>query len=164
MAVIVGDENDNTLVGTATADQITGAGGNDTLDGADGDDELKGNAGDDVLRGSDGNNRLFGGDGNDTLSARAGTDLFNGGGGIDTLDFSTDYQADADLLLGTNVIFIQSIGGNYYVTDQLTGIENLAGSVYHDKLSGDDGVNAIDGRAGNDFLKGPGRRGRAFRR
>src|SRR3546814_8089018 len=59
MAIIVGDETDNTLVGTSDADQISGLGGNDSLSG---------DAGDDLLEGGDGADSLGGGSGTDTAS------------------------------------------------------------------------------------------------
>jgi Ca2+-binding RTX toxin-like protein len=65
MALIKGlDNSDDTLVGTAEADQIYGLGGNDTLYGDAGNDRLSGDAGDD---------KLIGGAGNDTLDGGAGT-------------------------------------------------------------------------------------------
>src|SRR3546814_19490989 len=59
MAIIVGDETDNTLVGTSDADQISGLGGNDSLSG---------DAGDDLLEGGDGADSLDGGSGTDTAN------------------------------------------------------------------------------------------------
>src|SRR3546814_6988500 len=59
MAIIVGDETDNTLVGTSDADQISGLGGIDSLSG---------DAGDDLIVVGDGAARLDGGTGADTAS------------------------------------------------------------------------------------------------
>jgi serralysin len=62
-----GTSNDDTLLGTAEADEISGLSGNDTLDGEGGDDRLEGDAGNDLLTGGAGDDRLEGDSGNDVL-------------------------------------------------------------------------------------------------
>ena len=96
MAVILGDNYNNTLVGdpsaTAEADQIYGYGGDDTLSGLLGNDTLVGGYGIDILNGGDGADTLRGDnafettyDGADTLNGGNGNDTLFGGGGDDTL-------------------------------------------------------------------------------
>ena len=69
-----GDDGDDTIVGSAFADDLTGD---------IGDDVLRGNAGDDELSGGEGNDRLLGGAGDDALFASAGSDTLDGGEGSD---------------------------------------------------------------------------------
>ena len=45
LAVVVGDESDNSLVGTTGSDAINGHGGDDTIDGGGGNDAIDGGAG-----------------------------------------------------------------------------------------------------------------------
>ncbi len=75
-ALLIGDENDNT---------INGGDGNDLLEGRGGNDTLYGGGGNDILVGNDHNDTLYGGDGNDILSGDTGDDTLNGGTGNDTL-------------------------------------------------------------------------------
>ncbi|WP_146054697.1 calcium-binding protein, partial [Methylovulum psychrotolerans] len=70
MATFTGNNKDNIIKGTNTADQIYGNGGNDTLSG---------------LSGSD---TIYGGDGDDTLNGGLGNDYLDGGSGIDTYLFA----------------------------------------------------------------------------
>jgi hypothetical protein len=110
--VINGNDNDNTITGTAGADTISGNGGDDKLWGGDGNDELYGGTGADVLHGEDGVDRLFGGLGrdasyggnnddlifSDTADDTAGDNVF-GGAGNDTIwtrDGDTDWVTCGD--------------------------------------------------------------------
>ncbi|RZL01050.1 MAG: hypothetical protein EOP36_13165 [Rubrivivax sp.] len=95
--------DDDSLMGYATADNFSGLvgddsiyaqAGNDTLDGGMGEDRLYGEDGDDLLKGGthgdflDGGNHadnLQGQDGNDDLYGRTGNDTLNGGPGNDYL-------------------------------------------------------------------------------
>ena len=63
---ITGDDNDNTIVGTAGADRIDGGAGLDTLSGLEGDDVLQGGSSADRLIGGAGNDLLDGGSSEDT--------------------------------------------------------------------------------------------------
>jgi RTX calcium-binding nonapeptide repeat (4 copies)/PASTA domain len=82
-----GDDGDDTIAGSAFADDLTGD---------IGDDVLRGNAGDDELSGGEGSDRLLAGAGDDTLFASAGSDTLDGGEGSD------GYSLDL-LELGPNV-------------------------------------------------------------
>lgn len=85
MAIITGDDLDNSLDGTSEADVISGLGGNDKLLGWNGDDQLFGGAGDDRLFGGNGDDLVHGGDGNDILDGSAGFELLYGDAGNDVL-------------------------------------------------------------------------------
>jgi Ca2+-binding RTX toxin-like protein len=78
----VGLGND-TIKGTANADNLNGGAGNDTLSGLAGNDIINGGIGNDILMGGLGIDRLLGGGGSDTYT-------FNKGDGKDTIN---DYDA-----------------------------------------------------------------------
>jgi Ca2+-binding RTX toxin-like protein len=94
--VLVGNERDNAITGTAASDTIYGEAGNDTLNGGHGIDALHGGNGNDVLTagvgplgdfayGEDGNDTINGNSGDDNLIGGAGNDLLSGGSGKDFL-------------------------------------------------------------------------------
>ena len=139
-----------TLTGTAVingtgndlANVITGNEVANTLSGGDGDDTLIGAAGNDVLNGDAGNDLIFGG---------AGADIINGGEGNDTASYSGSI-ASVTINLSTS-----TASGGYADGDNLGSIENLIGSsLYGDLLTGNSGVNRIEGGGGDDTLDGGG--------
>ena len=123
------------------------AGGADTLLGGVGSDTLIGDAGDDILIGG------------------ADSDIFDGGSGIDTLSYETASK-------GVRVSFkgISEFGGRIGESssegqdsfgDQLAqgaghSIENIRGSAYSDRLTGNSEDNTIYGDGGSDELHGGG--------
>jgi serralysin len=139
--------------------------GNDILTGGSGADTIFGDfqflnsvvaisGGNDVLNGREGNDTLYGGPGNDILIGGLGNDVLFGGDGTDTARFNTLAQAvHVDLLgiAGTNSK--EAIGQGF---DDLTSIENVAGSVSNDSILGDNLVNVLQGLDGNDRLYGRG--------
>ncbi len=132
-SLLAGDNNDNTLTGSAMADDISGAGGNDTLFGFGGDDRIDGGTGNDILDGGDGNDILIGGDGRDAASYA---------------------QASAAVHVDLGVSGPQATGAGM---DTLIGIEDVIGSAFDDTLIGASGVvNHLYGGAGNDLLIGVG--------
>lgn len=128
---------------------FSGGSGNDVINGTDGSDTLMGADGNDTLSGGKGNDKLYGDNGNDTLSGGEGDDLLDGGAGIDTASFADLATGiTADLSLKT----AQQIGSTGL--DTLTNIENIIGTAFGDKLTGDAGDNTLQGGAGNDTLIG----------
>jgi Ca2+-binding RTX toxin-like protein len=86
--------------------------------------------------------------GDNTLDGGADADSLDGGGGIDTASYATS---------GAGVIVNLATGtgsGGSAAGDVLFNIENLIGSGYGDKLSGDSGDNMLDGQGGQDTLDG----------
>jgi serralysin len=77
-----------TINGTAKADDLFGAGGNDTMNGLGGNDRLFGENDSDKLLGGPGNDQLFGGTGVNTLTGGTGKDTMTGGPVRDTFDFN----------------------------------------------------------------------------
>ena len=96
---VSGRGGDDTLTGSAAANQINGGDGADIINGGGGSDLLFGNAGADNITiissapgdrayafGGDGNDQIFGGDGNDRLLGEADDDDIDGGAGNDSIE------------------------------------------------------------------------------
>ncbi len=83
---------DDTVYGGSGHDTLLGGNGNDTIDGSDGADWLLGEAGNDTLYGSVGNDRLSGGDGDDVLNGGRGADVMTGGAGFDRFVVGTPHE------------------------------------------------------------------------
>ena len=143
MAEIVGDDNSETLNGTAEDDEIRSGDGDDTVHGREGDDWINafyresdgddryyvysgtliayGGPGNDLIGGKEGNDILYGGDGNDKILAWAGDDLVDGGDGDDDL-------SGAD------------------------GNDTVYGKKGNDRLRSGNGEDTVYGGAGNDWI------------
>jgi len=105
-----------------------------------------GTAGDDVLDGGNMADTLIGLAGNDVLWGGRGDDRLDGGAGRDTASYGRSATAvDASLATG----LAQGEGA-----DTLVGFEDLHGSEYHDRLTGDAGANRLVGYLGVDTLDG----------
>lgn len=123
--LIEGNNSANTLPGTIGHDIIRGLGGNATIRGNAGDDTIDGGAGNDLLDG--GNNGVAG----------------------DTVTYETALAA-VTVTLATNRS--QRTGGSD--TDTISGFENLIGSRFADRLTGNGGANVLNGGEGTDILTG----------
>lgn len=145
--------------------QATGH-GNDVLIGIE---HLAGTRFDDVLIGDGGDNWIWGGSdatgvtGNDTIHAGGGNDvvevgtgnhILSGGTGTDTLSL---FGNGSDIT-ATGVTVSLALQGSAQDSEQgmmnLTGFENLSGSISDDFLTGDGGANILAGDIGNDNLVG----------
>jgi Ca2+-binding RTX toxin-like protein len=132
----------------AGIEDLTGSAFGDELHGDDGANTFDGGAGNDWLDGRDGDDTLYGGEGDDWLTGGLGADVLDGGAGTDRADYRDSTQGvTVDLVSGTGT-------GGEAENDRLTAIEDLAGSVHADALSGDGGANIIEGGAGDDRLDG----------
>lgn len=125
-------------------DSIHGFSGDDKLNGQGGNDFVYGGAGDDTARGAADNDFLFGDDGNDRLFGKRGVDVILGGPGNDTIKGG----ADIDLICGGGPWRLD--GGPYAGNCGLdpTVIDTGDPDAY------DDGVDMLNGEAGNDTLYG----------
>jgi hypothetical protein len=153
--------DDLTIVGDAQDNMLMGGAGNDTLNGAGGNDALYGGAGNDTLNGGSGRDRLYGGPGNDILIGESGTDWFDGGEGTDTVSY--DYSASDKLRIDLAAGFAWFLGdpsrppgsrNPASTTEELLSIENVIGTRGRNHLLGDAKDNILDGGAGNDTLTG----------
>lgn len=92
------------------------------------------------LNGNELNNILIAGDGDNVLDGLAGND---------TVSYA---QAKSGVTLNLSLSSAQATGGSG--SDTLLNIENLKGSIFNDKLTGNSLDNILDGGFGNDLLLG----------
>ena len=154
---LTGDGDRNTLTGEQGNDRLEGGGGRDHLYGGEGEDTLDGGHGVDFLYGGEGADTLEGGGGDDTLYGGEGADVLDGGDGLDTASYYDSSQGvRVDLTLaGMQQDFDGTVANsNDAVGDTLINIENLIGSSYSDRLTGDGDRNTLTGGRGNDRLVG----------
>ena len=123
---------------------LTGGLGDDRLTAGPASASLHGNEGADFLRGGVGDDYLMGGEGPDVLLGGAGVDesSYYGYGG-------EHEGVEVDLASGV------SRGGNAE-GDTIAEVENLAGTLGSDRLSGDEGPNTINGFSEYDWIAGRG--------
>ncbi|CAN5511892.1 hypothetical protein BH10PSE4_BH10PSE4_31440 [soil metagenome] len=107
---------------------------------------------DDYLQGGPGADQLYGHGGNDTLMGMGGGDLLDGGTGTDTAAYS---RATEGVTVDLSLTGPQA-GTGEGAGDRLVSIENLIGSAFDDRLSGDAGPNLIEGGKGDDGIYGNG--------
>ncbi len=137
-----------TIQGTSAGEVINGTPGNDVIAAGAGNDTVNGNGGDDVLCGEEGADTLNGGTGNDVLIGGPGNDTLDGDPGNDTADYS-DAPGPVTVNLNTGV-------ATGHGTDTLSGVWNIVGSPFDDRLFGNAGINALYGGPGDDSLNGKG--------
>ena len=135
--LVAGDENANSLTGSALCEEIDGLGGDDTLAGLAGDDSVYGGIGNDSIRGGDGDDLISGGSGNDLVNGQGDHDTILGDDGSDILFGSAGNDAviggnDADSLFGG------------------TGNDTIMGGADDDVLDGGAGADSLNGGTGND--------------
>jgi Ca2+-binding RTX toxin-like protein len=181
--IIYGEAGNDTIIGGSAQDYLDGGSGVDTVVyagssagvtidllngtaiGGDGDGEVQivgrgatirhdilvgfenavGSGFDDHLIGDGRANELSGGGGNDTLTGGSGRDTVNGGAGSDTADYATATS-------GVRVSLSSGRSG----PDKYVSIENLAGSAFGDRLTGNNAANVLTGQGGDDVLDGKG--------
>ena len=85
LAVIIGGEDNDTLIGGRAGDKICGGAGNDLIVGNGGNDVIDAGAGNDLVFGSCGNDKILGGDGKDLVFGGTGNDVIDGGSDHDRL-------------------------------------------------------------------------------
>lgn len=170
-ASVDGGAGDDTIKGSAA--QMSGGEGQDRLlndggstDGGEGDDDVTvysggvgyGGPGDDVMVGEGGDRpelavQLYGDEGADVLHPSLRTtpspDLIDGGMGNDTIALlSQNVGVVADLASG----YLAARGSSSRTT--LRSVENVFGTPFDDRITGDGRANLIDGFGGADLLRG----------
>ncbi|WP_020654612.1 calcium-binding protein [Massilia niastensis] len=168
--------------GTASADTLTGNAGDNSFQGFGGNDRINGGAGIDsslyfdassavnvnlgtgVVTGGSGSDtltsieRVVGSRFNDVLTGSAadeffgggmGDDIINGGGGVDTIEYGI-VTGGVEVNLTTG----KTLGAAG--VDTISNVENIIGSVFNDKLTGNAATNMLIGGNGNDQLNGAG--------
>lgn len=130
-------------------ESVTGTQFNDTIRGNDASNHFDGRGGDDLLVGGSEEDFLRGGVGNDTIDG--------GEGGVDDFD-RVQYSDDAEDPAGQNGVTVDLAAGTatdgFGDTDTLIGIENVGGTQFDDRITGDEDDNDLAGHGGNDTLFG----------
>lgn len=165
-ATLRGGLGDDYLQGTAAADVIDGGAGVDTASfvaavggvtvslAAQGAAQATGGAGVDLVTGIENligsrfGDRLTGDAGANVIDGGDGADVLDGGAGVDTLSYASAMRGVTINLSRTDA---QETGSG---ADAIVNFENLTGSAFDDRLSGDTSVNMILGGAGDDVLDG----------
>jgi Ca2+-binding RTX toxin-like protein len=104
----------------------------------------------DVIEGGIGGDHIFAGNGDDFIKGGGGADVLSGGEGRDTASYADSGEA-VKVNLETNANKGGTAEGDY-----LIGIEDVIGSQFNDKLTGNWADNMLVGGSGNDTLKGGG--------
>ncbi len=172
---LAGGAGNDTLDGTAGNDTMAGGTGNDTYYKRDVADVLTENAGEgtDTVYSYIGNYTLLSNFENgwiattatanltgnsiaNLLYAGTGNNILNGGStsgsDIDTVSFAYGITGTSGVTVSLATTAAQSTVGSGW--DALINIENLVGSAYADKFTGNSGNNRLTGGSGNDTLSG----------
>lgn len=121
--------------------------------GSDAAEATAGTTGADYIYGLAGDDTLSGGTGDDTLRGGSGADVLDGGDDMDAADYSGS-QGWVNVSLESG--FVGGGAGSHAIGDTFQSIEGLVGSVFADRLNGDDVANDIIGGNGDDILRGRG--------
>ena len=172
----VGNDLKNLIVGNADANILAGRQGDDRLDGGGGDDQLSGGDGFDLVDyqwapvsvnvnltsgvatgygtdtlstiegviGSRFDDWLIGDEGPNFFQGGGGNDLIAGNGGVDGVSYG---DATTSVVVNLDVL-TQPTG------DSLVSIEDVWGSDFDDRLSGNEDANYLSGGSGSDELGG----------
>ena len=167
------DDGPAPIVGaTSGADRLNGTADADLIDGGAGNDRLNGGGGDDTIIGGAGDDRMNGGNGDDTFIVAGddqGFDRFNGGRGNDAIIAGEDGTVIGVSRFTNNVETISADGHSgvtiagdaanntlNFSRTSLDGIEAIDGGAGNDRITGSAGDDTIIGGAGNDRLSGGG--------
>ncbi len=169
--VVLGGDGDDTMTGSAAADELHGGNGDDVLNGGAGNDTLYGGPDNDELNGGADDDTAIE-SGNDTayspaIAAGTGDDIINGGAGVDKVSYASR-TADLTVTLCVNAAASGaptggSLGaecedddGDPLLTevDNLVNIEWVAGGDGDDTITGAEGDETLEGGAGADVLHG----------
>ncbi len=127
--LILGDDNDNNVLGTDQAELFRTLGGNDSVSTSEGADVV------------------FLGDGDDYVRAGGGQEVFHGGAGHDRISYY-DSLDGVHINLATN-----DVSGSWAADDKISGFESVDSSrTGHDVIHGTDGANTIRTYGGNDSV------------
>ncbi|MDQ3985222.1 MAG: hypothetical protein M3280_01830 [Actinomycetota bacterium] len=140
---VVAREGDDRVWADEGNHRIFAGMGEDFVSGDEGHEIVKGGSGNDGLFTSEGRDKLFGGRGDDALSGGEHHDVVAGGGGSD--EASADFNIAVEVDLATQTWHADT-------DDDLSSIENVAGSNRNDTIGGSDGANRLEGSGGRDMI------------
>ena len=163
---------DDTVLGGDGADRINSGAGADRLEGGVGDDRLSGQGGDDTVIGGAGDDRVNGGAGDDTFivtGSNDGFDRVSGGSGDDAIVAGSDDTQIGLSHFNNNTETISADGhsnvtihGNdanntlSFSKTELEGVDAIDGGAGNDRITGSAGDDTILGGEGEDDLRGGG--------
>jgi Ca2+-binding RTX toxin-like protein len=139
----------------ASGSAFDGFGNTDTLLNLE---NITGSAYGDILIGNALKNTLNGLDGDDLFIGNGSDDILDGGNGIDTVSYrrsTSTIGVSIDLSTGVGSDGIDGL-------DTLINIENIIGSQFADRLTGNSQANSILGGDGNDIIEGKAGNDRLF--
>lgn len=161
MAVVNGNNTDNTLRGTELNDTMNGLAGDDLMFGYGGDDGMTGGLGNDVMHSGGGNDLLYGEAGDDRLILTGtGNKVVHGGEGFDRVEIDLTHLG-AGVNVTTQFSFHIGTPVNYRIAasdDSTSALLNTFEQLYvrsgagDDRLHGTKSHDVIRGGAGNDTL------------
>jgi autotransporter-associated beta strand protein len=106
----------------------------------------------DLLDGRLGNDTINGGKGNDTIIGGPGSDKLNGGAGRDLLFYNAYDEGNVVIALKGSKPATAFVNGQ--AADKVKNFEDVQGTNYGDKITGDGKANHLLGETGKDILKG----------
>ncbi len=133
---------DDVVQGSSKADDIHVNGGNDVVLAAGGSDYVRDGAG---------ASEISGGAGDDWIQGFRGADSYDGGEGVDEIDYLQLY-GDSGIVLDLAAGTVTGESGD----DAITGFEKANGSPQDDTILGDEGGNWLSGDEGVDVVRGRG--------
>ncbi len=148
------------VAGGSGADVLNGSRGFNRFDGQRGNDTLRGKGGDDDLTGGNGRDNVGGGRGDDDLidgesDANAVRDVYRGSSSRDTAGPDRgDQLFYTKRDRGLDIDFMRAKIMKGRGSDELIGIESVAGGSGDDELAGDSDDNQLEGNGGNDRIRG----------
>ncbi|UYV37197.1 hypothetical protein N4R57_19935 [Rhodobacteraceae bacterium D3-12] len=124
-------------------------------------DLLIGNSGANLLIGAEGDDTIFGGDGSDWITPGNGSNVVDGGAGWDMASFvdlyDTPGRTNLDYRLNIDLASDQAVNHTGSEATVLTDIERITGTIYADRIRGDDADNELRGLGDYDwFIATPG--------
>jgi Ca2+-binding RTX toxin-like protein len=160
--VLGGDAGDDTITGSAVADQLFGGADNDVLVGGAGGDAMFGESGNDLMiwNAGDGDDVLDGGAGTgDVAQVRASDagELLSVGNTATTVNVGSPGGGFSLDILATEFLLLEGRGGNDFIqaNGALAGLilVTLDGGAGNDNIVGGNGGDTILGGDGDDFVQ-----------
>lgn len=151
----VDNEGSDTLANIeklAFSDGLVTLSGKTKITGTANSDRLNGTAADEDIFGLAGNDRIFANGGDDLVDGGVGNDFMDGGANTASGDTVSYASATAGVIVSLAESGDQNTRGAG--RDTLRGFENLVGSEFNDRLSGNRSANTIAGGSGDDFVFG----------